>query len=493
MKSTIILAHLIILFCSDLFSQDYRKPTTFQEFTDSIENIIKISSSNYKDDIKHLKRWQLLMESRVGPNNSIDAYHKAIRGYLKTKKVAFKSTSAGPEWSFFGPTGIPPHPGTTGTRYSTGKGWVNSLFFDEMDTDTILAGSNHAGLWRSCDHGNSWSPMTDGYSDIKGINSILRSGDNILVSSYISGDFYAYADGVFLSTDDGSTWAAINNGDLSTIYPDFGYINQPRKLYRNPYSTNEIFYLTYSSVYKSTNNGTSWSRIFNHSDTWDVNSFGLMDIEIVQDNSNNETIYISGSKIYKSTNSGSTWLDYTSTITTLCGLTSVSRVSRIEMASNPIYEDNIWFYLSYNNYCYLSKIDDSGSHFYASRSSTSDNKNKLECEVSPNDENVVYTAGLEIQKYDASNNSWIYCSDWNLNISDSELLGGTKWVHADIRDQKIFDNEGIDRIYAGHDGGISWGEWDSSIGDYNFHQISDDGSNGLYITEFYGFDVADNT
>lgn len=492
MKKTLLLIFLMFGIIGNLLCQENSHYKTFTDYADSIVELIKITGDIYPKELKQFKRWQILMESRIGEKNNPQPYYSAKKEYFSNVSSQKSASVNEIEWSFYGPNGIPGTPGN-GTSYSTGKGWIYSIDINGSNPNEILAGSHHTGLWKTNNHGNSWTPLTDDYGEILGIVSMLRDGDDLIICSHVDGSYYAYSNGVYRSTNGGSSWNEINNGDLSTVYPSFGYSNLPRKLYRNPYDPNEIFFLTYNSLYKSTNNGTSWSRIFNHSEPWGPDSFGLFDIAIVRNIINMETIYISGSKIYKSTNGGASWSNITNSVTSSANLTNVNQVSRTEMATDPMYKDKVWFYFSYNNNCYLTKFDGFNYTFLKYRYAPHDNKNKLECEISPNSEEVVYVAGLEIQKYNEVTDSFTDCTNWTFPITDSQILGGTNWVHADIRDLKIYDNNGVDRIYAGHDGGVSWGEWDNSLSPpgYNFHQISDDGSNGLQVTQFYGFDVED--
>lgn len=500
MKKLITLSVLLLLIlCSNSYSQEIDASQSFQDYADSIETQIILKSNNATRELKHFRRWQELMETRVGSDNSLKQYFKARAEFENAASGVRKSASvSNVTWNFFGPTGIPSTPHNDIYRRTTGKGWVYKICVDPSDSISILAGTHHGGLWKTSNNGNSWIPLTDDEEIILGINSMVTVGNTIIVSSaYEQEQYGSYFNGLFRSTDGGSNWTSINNGPLSSIYESTDYKDWPRKLYINPFDSDELFFVTYSSVYKSTDLGNNWSLLLSTTDTWAAQSFGFYDIEIVQNYLGMETIYVSGSTIHKSVNGGTSWTDITELVTEEALSTPEDRVDRVEMGTNPLYYDKVWFYfreygVTSNPYTHLVKYDGSSYDHLGSQSKVHDGKDKLECEISPNDEDIVYVGGLEIQKFDETGSSFTPVSSLSLSLN-SLILEGSNWVHADLRDLVIVDNNGIDRIYAAHDGGVSWGEWDTALSPdgYNFHHISDDGTNGLYNTEFYGFDVAD--
>ena len=359
---TIAIQVFLLLFC-DLFCQEFSTTKTFREYADSIESEILLSNGGDISELKHFRRWQRLMSTRVGQNNSIAPFVEKRSNYLsKNNSRVLKSSNVDNiQWSYFGPKGVPTHPGSSGTSYSTGKGWINSLIVDETNPDNIAAGAHHSGLWKTTNHGDSWEVKSNNAGEIFGIISMIQDGQDIIVSSHIAGGTEAYTMGVYLSENGGDSWNDINNEDLD-IYPKKGYWEVPRKLYRNPYDTDQIFYVTYGSVYKSINNGEEWERIFNHTSPWGDKSVGLFDIEIVRNVAGTETIYLSGSKIYKSIDLGATFYDITDTITGEAGLTNVLAVDRTEMATNTIYNDKVWFNFTYEQKLYLIKFDGNSTY-----------------------------------------------------------------------------------------------------------------------------------
>jgi photosystem II stability/assembly factor-like uncharacterized protein len=123
--------------------------------------------------------------------------------------------------------------------------------------DTILAGSYGAGLYRSTDNGNSWSPFTDGlasdyvndflvvrnvvfaatddgifrlradgksWEEVKSYSQADTNGANGL--AFVGGVMYAttYGKGIWASPDLGTTWQPRNQGMLTNRSFSFNLI-----------------------------------------------------------------------------------------------------------------------------------------------------------------------------------------------------------------------------------------------------------------------------
>ena len=209
----------------------------FREYIDSLETEIKNSSDNYKSDLKHFRRWLSIAESRLDDSYSLDTWVNVKDNFAQKKSGKLKSTSIDDvNWGFFGPTGIPSTPSGY-HRGTTGKGWIYNIWVDPFEHDTIIAGTRSAGAWKTTNHGNVWSPFSDEYAEIFGVNSIAKVGNTIIISSaYENGPWGGYYKGLFRSTDGGNTWNSVNNGYLNNIYPTNDYKNCPRKLYAVSYT-----------------------------------------------------------------------------------------------------------------------------------------------------------------------------------------------------------------------------------------------------------------
>jgi hypothetical protein len=89
-----------------------------------------------------------------------------------------------------------------------GGGLVNVVAFDPWTPGVVIAAGDNSGFFRSTDFGQTWTPQNTG---ILGVNQLQVA--TIAFSPSVPGTIYAGAGalgvggGVFVSTDDGRTWA----------------------------------------------------------------------------------------------------------------------------------------------------------------------------------------------------------------------------------------------------------------------------------------------
>ena len=109
-----------------------------------------------------------------------------------------------------------------------------------VNGSTVCAGTDYGGVYLSTNNGSSWSGISNGLTNAA-IRSLAISGSNIFAGTYNGG--------AFLSTNNGTSWTAVNNG-LTNAFVNALIIN----------GTN-IFAGTNGGVFLSTNNGTSWAAM----------------------------------------------------------------------------------------------------------------------------------------------------------------------------------------------------------------------------------------
>jgi PKD repeat protein len=139
-------------------------------------------------------------------------------------------------------------------------------------------------------NGTAWSEIYGG----DGADCFVDwSNNNIIVASYVNGDFQK-------STNAGSTWSTIQSGLTGTaawIAP----------ICQNPSNAN-IFYCGYQEVFKSTNKGTSWTQLAPLGGGGDV-------LHITVAPSNTNVIYASrAASIFQTTNGGTSWNSITGSL-----------------------------------------------------------------------------------------------------------------------------------------------------------------------------------
>ena len=104
----------------------------------------------------------------------------------------------------------------------------------------LFAGADSGGVFLSTNNGTSWTAASTGLTDT-GVVALAVSGTNLFAGTYTGG--------VFLSTNNGTSWTAVNSGLTSTNVRCLAV------------SGSNLFAGTSRGVFVSANNGTMWSPV----------------------------------------------------------------------------------------------------------------------------------------------------------------------------------------------------------------------------------------
>lgn len=170
--------------------------------------------------------------------------------------VLYKSTDAGANWTAL----------TSGITSTS----VAELITKPTDANTVYAGTSK-GVYKSTDGGATWARFDSLGAKIIRSMAIDFSGTQPYI---LAGE----ADGgVWISSNDGTTWSGPNNTGLNNAMP---FVSA---LAMDPENTNNIYLGdSYSGVYKSTDKGLTWAPFPNSSMTGLVNRC-VKDIDISKD------------------------------------------------------------------------------------------------------------------------------------------------------------------------------------------------------------------
>ncbi|WP_371614172.1 RICIN domain-containing protein [Streptomyces sp. NBC_00454] len=143
-----------------------------------------------------------------------------------------------------------------------GRGAGERLVIDPADNGTLLLGTRKNGLWRSTDHGATWSqvssfPVKDGASSGAGI-SFVTYGPAGSKTVYVG--VADKSTSLYRSTDGGSTWQAVS-GQPTGQLPQHGVLSGDGSLYltyTNTVGPNDV---TAGSVWKYTPTGGAWKNV----------------------------------------------------------------------------------------------------------------------------------------------------------------------------------------------------------------------------------------
>jgi len=222
--------------------------------------------------------------------------------FAGTKAGVFLSTNNGTSWtSVLSGNGDIYHLAVS----SNGTGGTN--LFAGYSFETGLGG----GIALSTNNGTSWSSINP--SEYAGAVAILSltalpngtGGTNLYAGLLPNPDIASLytGGGLLLSTDNGTSWTAIDKGLTNNIVETMAFT--PNFTPNGPRGTN-IFAGTPAGIYLSTNNGTSWTPVVDSGLTnLSVSSLGAF----IQGGTNVTYLFASAGKegIFLSTDNGTSW------------------------------------------------------------------------------------------------------------------------------------------------------------------------------------------
>jgi photosystem II stability/assembly factor-like uncharacterized protein len=250
--------------------------------------------------------------------------------------------------------------------YNAGLGGASSTNCLFRDDNTIYSG-NANGIYKTNDDGNTWENISTGLPLGVVVNSIAKSGNNLIIGTK--------GFGIFLSTDNGGTWISSNNGltvnniyfsNVSTLFSYNGRVFMGAK--------ENLTFFNNGALFISDNNGLSWTKSsdglpqnFNVTSICNYNQYiiiggGSHGVFLSVDNGanwlfdglnasikslcSNSTGYYaaSGNTVYKTDDLGNTWTSHT--------FNNGSGINSITIINNVIYtvQDNELHYLNNGNW-----------------------------------------------------------------------------------------------------------------------------------------------
>lgn len=163
------------------------------------------------------------------------------------------------EWSFRGPWNV--------------GGRTRAMALDVLNEQHILAGGVSGGLWESLDGGQTWTRRTplNAHPGCVSIAQDTRPGHES-TWYYLSGEVYGTSasggnafylgDGMFKSTDNGTTWTPISSTAGGNPHSFTSFYQSGWKVITDPVATDDVVYMTtVGAVYRSINGGNTWTAV----------------------------------------------------------------------------------------------------------------------------------------------------------------------------------------------------------------------------------------
>ena len=456
------------------FKQKYPHKATFAELQKTITEWSNARDLSKEKGWKWLKRWEDYYAQRISPDGSFPppAVYADAAGQVVALKEKSNTGSRGSGWMPVGPTDYAVELNPDDER---GMGRINCIAFHPADTNTFWVGVAQGGVWKTTNHGDTWTPLTD---DLP----ILRISDiavdpNHPDTLYISVGDYAYMGvalhlddrkrhshfglGVYKTTDGGQTWTPTG---LSFQQTDFDF-SLTRRVFIDAADSDHLLAAGTYGIRKSYDGGDTWTQILDSL---------ISDIE--RDPSNPNVLYASSgyrvtlnlgaSGIIKSTDFGETWTILPS------GIPGTGQAQRTELAissSNPNYVYAVSCNLNGGLFGIYRSTDAGATWNLQSNSpnilhwgdgtdgSTSGQGwYDLTIAVDPNNENRVFVGGINVWGSDDGGITWDGVSYYRNTYGQS--------IHAD---QHFFAWQPLNnKFFVCNDGGL-YVTTDPQIGSWN--------------------------
>lgn len=413
------------------------------------------------DGFKAFKRWEWFMELEVNPDGTYPDRDHMEREYRSFERnfgtpqatSGFATQSVSGTWNELGPVSLP----ANGTGQPNGLGRLNAVALHPTDTGIILVGASNGGLWRTSNHGQSWTSNSDTLISMQ-VSSIQFNPLNPSIVYAGTGDRDAGSRsqaGVLKSTDGGVSWQRKNSGMGNRIVGMLAII---------PDQPDTILAATSGGIYRSLNGANSWSLVSS-------NTAHYKDIVFMPNNP--QIAYATeGGRFYRSADYGASWTQITS------GIPSGTRGVIGVTEDDSLY---VYFVLCQGSaFRGMYRSTDGGLNF-STRSTTpnimdwSTNGSgtggqawyNLDVAVDPNNKNTIFVGGINIFKSSDGGATWLINADW-------VGRAGADAIHADQHALEYSADK--KRLYSGCDGGLYF-----SQNGNNWTDIS----SGLAISEVY--------
>lgn len=373
-------------------------------------------------------------------------------------------------------------------------GRIETIACHPDDPYTIYVGAGSGGLWKSENHGTTWTPIFDDQPTFAmGSLAIapsdpdvlwLGTGEVLMARSSYSGL------GIFKSLDAGKSWQHMGLPDSYHIPKVVIDPKDPNIVYAaalgHNYSYNEE-----RGVFKTTDGGKSWEKSLYISEQVGV-------VDIVMDPGDHQTLYAvtwerdrkawnniiagSGSGIYKTIDGGKNWERLTK------GLPTSEHVGRIGLSIAPSNPNVIYAILDNQTPDSTRRRGRVGGELYRSNDKgkswsmthegpfiTGIGYDFCLVRVSPKDENELFVPGWKLVHSKDGGKTFDYAGETIVHILPNDIRG----MHLDMHELWI-DPNNPDRLLLGNDGGF-YVSWDEGVNWLHY--------NNLPIAEFYAVSV----
>jgi len=413
-----------------------------------------------------------------------EARLRAGRGALNPKSANGAEVAASnTQW-----TPIGPQPTLTPFAYPISAGRVSALAVDPGNANVVYLGAAQGGVWKTTDGGTNWIPKTDSQTTLA-VGSIALDPSNSSIvyvgtgEEVFSGDSY-YGAGILKSIDGGSTWTQLGastfGGPFSTtlggarigsiaVHPTNGQIVLAAAQFFSSGVPNGIF--------RSTDGGTTWTNVLS----------GAPGTGVVFDGNNayaalGSIIGNANNGVYKSTDGGANWARADAAGATKLPTTDVGRIALAIAPSSPLtlYAGIQNSGTNFGDLLGLFKSVDGGVNW--TQVTTNPDYCTPQCwydnviRVAPTNASAVYLGGSA-----GPGNLTSLFRSLDGGTTWTNITSGANGVILHVDHHALAFSGDSTKFFAGNDGGV-WSTTDMTGASVNWTNLN----NTLSITQFYG-------
>jgi hypothetical protein len=484
----ILLSSLLILVSEIIFSQAWmqylpaskpEKEITFYDYQDAFEewcSVKGIENGYYMVNgektkaggWKQFKRWEIEMQGLYDIKTGEIYTPNLWKEYRRIQEETLTRDSYTGDWVCLGYDDSP------GGYH--GQGRLNCIGFHPTDANTFWVGAANGGVWKTTNHGATWTPISDNLAQI-GISNIIippdfATSNTMYIGTGDRGDWWGGGVGILKSTDGGTTWTET---DLGVSSPEEIYIG---KIIIHPSDPLTQMAATKNGIYKTTNGWVNASQVLSNFRGIDM-EYHPTDPQIIY--AVNKTYYNgeTSTRIIRSTNGGANWSD----------IKIFDNSVRVEISISPAAPDRLYALVagSDNGLKGIYRSDDAGLNWELTFDGSLPSHNllgwvcsgndvggqgsyDLAMAVNPLNADEVFIGGVNVWRSTNGGYNWAIKSIWTGNCG-----GSVATVHADHHWLEFQYN--TTKIFSMNDGGIYYS--------VNNGQHWTEISNGLIINQLY--------
>lgn len=256
----------------------------------TIPRIIKSNSDdgfNKEEEFEHENEGEEEDEKESGAASQLMSWFQA-KGYPDASNLSSKYQSAWEQYLELKSKSNPVYRGQSASNWTQMGycldggirigGRVVCMAIDPNNTNNLWVGSAGGGIWKSTNAGSSWTAVQTNLP-VLGVSSIIINPTNSNEIYAGTGEVYhtevavmgfnvwktrgTYGIGVIKSTNGGATWTQVMPKSSSDMFA----IQSMAFL---PGTSSTVFACATDGLYRSTNSGTSWSKIYTGNNIRDI-------------------------------------------------------------------------------------------------------------------------------------------------------------------------------------------------------------------------------